>query len=73
MTTMTLKIDNDKQELVEAFKIFLKNFNGVSYEVSNDEEEILENLKQVCKDIKSGELMENSISSEEFFKEFSND
>ncbi len=39
MTTMTLKIDNDKHELIDAFKVFLKNFQGLSYEISNDREE----------------------------------
>ncbi len=74
MTTFTLKIDNDKKELVEAFKVFLKNFNGVSYEISTDdkEKEVLSNLSKVCKDIKSKEAFKHTQSIEDFYKELSN-
>lgn len=74
MTAFTLKIDNDKTELIEAFKVFIKNFKGVSYEVSNDEDEkeVLSSLSRVCKDIKSKKAFENTQPIEDFYKEIAN-
>lgn len=74
MTTVTLKIDEDKQELVEALMVFLKNFQGVSYEIStdNEEKEVLSNLSKVCKNIKSKKSFETSMPIEDFYKELAN-
>jgi hypothetical protein len=36
MTTMTLKIDDKRQDIVEAFQVIVSNFKDVSYEISQD-------------------------------------
>ena len=75
MTMMTLKIDDDKQELVDAFKVFISNFRGVSYEISNEDTkaDILNSLSSACKDIKNGKAIQEAKPINELFKEFSND
>ena len=75
MTTMTLTVDNKNIDLLEAFKILASKFEGVSFEINKEEtkEEILNSFTQDMKDIKSGDLIKNSISSKDFFKEFAND
>lgn len=75
MTTVTLKIDEDKQELVEALMVIIKNFQGVSYEISTDnkEKEVLSNLSKVCKNIKSKKAFKTSMPIEDFYKELEND
>jgi len=75
MTTMTLTVDNKNIDLLEAFKILASKFEGVSFEINKEEtkEEILNSFTQAMKDIKSGDLIKNSISSKDFFKEFAND
>ena len=37
MTTMTLTIDDSKEELIEAFRIFVSNFQGVSLQIDRNE------------------------------------
>ncbi len=75
MTTMTLKIDDKREDLVEAFKTLASNFKGVSYEIEQEEtqEEVLRSLRVAMKGIKSGDMVKNAISSEDFFKKFAND
>lgn len=74
MTTFTLKIDNDKAEFIEAFKIFIKNFKGVSYEIfdDNEEKEVLSSLSCACKDIKSQKAFKDTQSIEDFYQEMAN-
>jgi len=74
MTTMTLTVDNKNIDLLEAFKILASKFEGVSFEINREEtkEEVLSSFTQAMKDIKSGDLIKNSISSKDFFKEFAN-
>ena len=75
MTMMTLKIDDDKQDLVEAFKVFVSNFRGVSYEISNDDTKtnVLNSLSSACKDIKNGKAIKEARPINELFNEFSHD
>ncbi len=75
MTTMTLTIDDEKPDLVEAFKIFASNFKGVSFQVQTEEtkEEVLESLSNALKEIKSGNAIKNARPIEDLFKEFAND
>jgi hypothetical protein len=74
MTTMTLTVDNKNIDLLEAFKILASKFEGVTFEINKEEtkEEVLSSFKQAMKDIKSGDMIKNSISSKDFFKEFTN-
>ena len=75
MTMMTLKIDDNKQNLVEAFKVFVSNFSGVSYEISNEDTkvDVLKSLSSACRDIKSGKAIKEAKPIDELFKEFEND
>ena len=74
MITMTLTVDNKNIDLLEVFKILASKLEGVSFEVNKEEtkEEVLSSFKKAMKDIKNGDLVKNSISSKEFFKEFAN-
>jgi len=76
MTTMTLKIDDNRQDIVEAFQVIVSNFQGVSYEISQDtnkKDEVLSSLSQTCKDIKSGKAIKEAKPIGELFKELAND
>ena len=75
MTTMTLTIDDQNQDILEAFKIFASKFQGVSFEIESKEnkEEILKSLSQSVKEIKSGEAIKNAKPIEELYKEFIDD
>ena len=73
MTTMTLKIEDTSQDIIEAFTIMASHFKGVSFEIDKEEtkEEVLSSFRTTIKDIASGEAIENAISSEDFLKEIS--
>ena len=78
MTTMTLTVENKDMDLLEAFKILASKFEGVSFEINKEEteetdEEVLDSFKNAIKDIKNGNIVKNSISSNDFFKKFAND
>lgn len=74
MTTMTLKINDDREDLVEAFKVFISNVSGVTLEISKDnKQEVLSSISQACKDIKTKEGFKNSQSIEDFYKDLEND
>lgn len=74
MTTMTLKIKDDREDLIEAFRIFISNVPDVVLEISRDnKQEILSSISQACKDIKNKEGFKNSQSIEDFYKELAND
>jgi hypothetical protein len=61
MTTITLQIDDNHQDLVEAFKTFLANFKNVSFSIEREEtkEKILDNLSKVYHDIKDGTALKS--------------
>ena len=75
MTTMTLTIDDHNQDILEALKIFASKFQGVSFEIEEEEikEEVLSSFRTAMKDIASGEAIKNARPVEELFKEFAND
>ena len=75
MTTMTLTIDDKSQDILEALKVIVSNFKGVSFEIEKEEtqEEVLSSFRQAIKDIKSGVAIKEAKPIEELFKEFSND
>ena len=75
MTTMKLTIDDKSQDLIEAFKIFVSNFKGVSLEIetTETEEEVLDSFRSAIKDIASGEAIKNAIPVEDLFRELDND
>ncbi len=72
---MTLKIDDDRQDIVEAFQVIVSSFKDVSYKISrnNKEQEVLTSLRNACRDIKSGKAIKNAKPIEDLFKEFAND
>ncbi len=74
MTTMILTIDDKNQDLVDALKVFVSKFNGVSFQIEKEEsdEEVLDNFRTVLKDIKSGKAIENAKPIEELYKELEN-
>jgi len=74
MVTMTLTVDNKNINMLEAFKVLASKIDGISFEINRDDtkEETLKNFRKTIKDIKSGDIVKNSISSEDFFKEFAN-
>ena len=71
MTTITLQIDDNYQDLVEAFKTFLANFQNISFSIEREEskEKILKNLSTVYHDIKHGTALENSRPIEDLYRE----
>ena len=71
---MTLTVDNKNINMLEAFKVLASKIDGISFEINRDDtkEETLKNFRKTIKDIKSGDIVKNSISSEDFFKEFAN-
>ena len=75
MTTITLQIDDNHQDLVEAFKTFLANFKNISFSIEREEtkEKILDNLSKVYHDIKDGTALKNSRPIEDLYKEFEDD
>ena len=75
MTTITLQIDDNNQDLIEAFKIFLANFKNISFSIEQEEteEKILSNFSKVCHDIKYGTALENSRPIEDLYREFKDD
>jgi len=75
MTTMTLTIDDNSQDLIGAFQVFASKFQGVSLEIETreTEEEVLSSFRTAMKDIASGEGIKNARPVEELFKELAND
>jgi thioredoxin reductase len=68
----------ENQELLNKFREFAEKFGAhlVSEQVEESEytprtkEEILDDFTNVVRDIKSGKALENTMSSEEFFKKY---
>jgi len=75
MTTMTLTIDDSRQELIEAFKIFVSNFQGVSLQIDRDEskKEILDNFTDALREVHSGYGIQNAKPIADLYQEFAND
>ena len=75
MTTMILTIDDKSQDLVEALKTIVSNFQGVSFEIDKEEstEDVLNSFSASLQDIKNGNSLKNARPIEELYKEFSND
>ena len=75
MTTMTLTIDEKSQDFLDAIKLFASKFQGVSFEIEEEEteEEVLSSFRQAMKDIASGEAIKNARPVGELFKELAND
>jgi hypothetical protein len=75
MTTITLQIDDNHQDLVEAFKTFLANFKNISFSIEREEtkEKILDNLSKVYHDIKDGTVLKSSRPIEDLYREFEDD
>ncbi len=75
MTTMTLRIDDTRVDLIEAFKVFASNFKDVSFQIEIEEtkDEVLGSLSEALQDIKNGTAIKNARPIEDLFKEFAND
>jgi hypothetical protein len=71
---MTLTFDDQSQDFVEALKTIASNVKGVTMEITQTEtkEEVLGSLRTVIRDIRSGEMMKDAVSSDDFFREFAN-
>ena len=74
MTTMTLTFDDQSQDFVEALKTIASNVKGVTMEITQTEtkEEVMGSLRTAIRDIRSGEMMKDAVSSDDFFREFAN-
>ena len=71
MTTMTLTIDDKSNDILEALTIIISKFKGVSFEIMKDEteEKTLTSFRELIKEVKKGDAIENSISSLDFLAE----
>ena len=74
MTTMTLTFDDQSQDFVEALKTIASNVKGVTMEITQTEtiEEVLGSLRTAIRDIRSGDMMKDAVSSDDFLREFAN-
>jgi len=76
MTTISLQVNDNDQDFIEAIKKLIAQFrpNVTNFSISPDsKEEVLENLTQVCRDIKSGEAFKTARPISELYKELAND
>jgi hypothetical protein len=77
MTTISLQVNESEQDFIEAMKKLIAQFGPsiTHFKISPEihKQEVLDNLAQVCKDIKSGEAFKTARPIEELYKELEND